>query len=346
MRPFTIAGVSMHPFLKFSLAASAVALVACRGDESAVAQPGLQNATAIQCPFSTVTKGFASEDSANVLETGRLFMNESQDSYGLPGALAPLRGKMQRGTSNYIVGKVFAGEKVSLWVQNTTGTWEQSGASISTDASGNYTFPLAAAQQVQNTSTHAYVLLEGDGSCAEHGVYAWPRGTQIVVTDIDGTMTKANAEFETQVTKPSYVPLEHHSAAATMTAWTSKKYRVVFLSARPDNFRDPTRVWLRDKGVNFGPIVTATSFVTGAAAIDYKTKALQKMVTDYGWKIVAAYGNEPSDVQAYANVNVPKAQTFTVENANGIEGTTGIPGDDYGPHLTNYVSKQPDAQQP
>jgi phosphatidate phosphatase PAH1 len=235
---------------------------------------------------------------------------------------------------------------VSLWVQNASGTWEQSGPSVATDATGSYSFKVPAAQQAKGVGGHAYVLLEGDGSCSEHGVYAWPSGTKIVITDIDGTLTRSNAEFQTQVTQPSYVPLEHPSASDVMKKWASKGYRVVFLSARPDNFRDASRVWLRDKGINFGPIVTAKSFVTGPAAVSYKTAALQKMVNDYGWQIVAAYGNEPSDVQAYANVNVPKAQTFTVENANGIEGTVGIPGDDYAPHIANYVEKQADAQQP
>jgi hypothetical protein len=346
----------MRSTLAASLTLATLVLGACRGDESSPAttttdagtdaDAGVDNPTAIKCPFPTTPKGFVNEDSQNVLETGRLFMNEDQDAWGLPGALAAFQGKMQRGVRNYIVGKVFAGEKVSLWVQNASGVWEQSGASINTDGNGLYSFATPASLQAKNTSTHAYVLLEGDGSCAEHGAYAWPSGTKIVVTDIDGTMTKSNAEFQTQVTQPSYVPLEHPSATAAMTAWKNKGYRVVFLSARPDNFRDATRVWLRDKNVNFGPIVTAKTFVTGPAAVDYKTKALQKMVTDNGWQIVAAYGNEASDVQAYAAVNVPKSQTFTVENANGIEQTQGLAGNDFAPHITNYVNNQPDAQQP
>ncbi len=336
--------------IRISLALATLALAACRGDEGGAAPTTtdagvVDNPTAIKCPFPTTAKGFVNEDSQNVLETGKLFMNEDQDAYGLPSALGPLKGKMQRGVSNYIVGKVFAGEKVSLWVQGAGGAWEQSGASVDTDANGNYSFAVPTAQQAKG-SGFGYVLLEGDGSCAQHGIFAWPRGTKIVVTDIDGTLTTANAEFQTQVTQPTYVPKEHPSASEMIMKWSSKGYRVVFLSARPDNFRDASRVWLRDKGINFGPIITAKNFVTGAAAVDYKTKALQTVVNDYGWQIVAAYGNEASDVQAYANVNVPKAQTFTVENANGIEGTSGIAGDDYGPHISNYVDKQTDAQQP
>ena len=336
--------------IRISLALAALALSACRGDKGGTAPSTVdagiaENPTAIKCPFPTAAKGFVNEDSQNVLETGRLFMNEDQDAYGVPGALGPLSGKMQRGVSNYIVGKVFAGEKVSLWVQTASGSWEQSGASVDTDANGNYAFAVPASHQAKG-SGFGYVLLEGDGSCAQHGIFAWPRGTKVVVTDIDGTLTTANAEFQTQVTQPSYVPKEHPSASAMISKWATKGYRVVFLSARPDNFRDASRVWLRDKGINFGPIVTAKNFVTGAAAVDYKTKALQALVNTNGWQFVAAYGNEPSDVQAYANVNVPKSVTFTVENANGIEGTSGIAGDDYGPHISNYVEKQPDAQQP
>ena len=45
-------------------------------------------------------------------------------------------------------------------------------------------------------------------------------------------------------------------------------------------------------------------------------------------------------------MNVPKSQTFTVENANGIEQTQGLAGDDFASHITNYVNNQPDAQQP
>ncbi len=326
-----------------------LALAACRGDEGGGEGGGgavVENATAIKCPFPTTAKGFTGEDSKNVFETGRRLPNESQDAYGNPSALPPITGNMQRGVSNYIIGKVFAGEKVSLWVQNTSGAWEQSGPSVATDATGAYTFQVPAAQQAKGPGGHAYVLLEGDGSCAQHGVYAWARGTKVVVTDIDGTLTTANAEFQTQVTQPSYVPKEHPSASDMIKKWAQKGYRIVYLTARPDNFRDASRVWLRDKGINIGPIITAKSFVTGPAAVSYKSAALAKVVGDYGWQVVAAYGNEPSDVQAYANANVPKSQTFTVENANGIEGTVGIPGDDYAPHIANYVDKQPDAVQP
>jgi hypothetical protein len=335
-----------------SIALASFALAACRGDEgstsstTADAGAAFYNSTFVKCPFPTSPKGFATDDAKNILDTGKLSMNEDQDAYGLPGSLPDLKGKMQRGVSNYVVGKVFATENVSLWVQNASGAWEQSGATIKTDDNGNYTFPLPQLLQAKNTATHVYALLEGDGTCAEHGVYAWPKGSQVVVWDIDGTITKSNAEFQTQVTQPSYVPLEHPSATATVEAWSKKGYRIVFLSARPDNFRDASRVWFVNKGVDIGPIITSTTFVTGAAAVAYKSTYLKKIVQDFGWTVVAAYGNEPSDVQAYEAANVPKAQTFTVETANGTGGTQGIANDDYGPHITNYVDKQPDATQP
>ena len=77
----------MRSTLAASLALATLVLGACRGDESSPAPTTTtdagttaDNPTAIKCPFPTTPKGFVNEDSQNVLETGRLFMNEDQDA--------------------------------------------------------------------------------------------------------------------------------------------------------------------------------------------------------------------------------------------------------------------------
>jgi len=77
-------------------------------------------------------------------------------------------------------------------------------------------------------------------------------------------------------------------------------------------------------------------------AAPYKTAWLQRMVTTFGWNIVAAYGNADTDITAYDAAGIPKSQTFIVGPLAGSMGTMPIDNMDFSDHITTYVDAQPD----
>ena len=158
----------------------------------------------------------------------------------------------------------------------------------------------------------AFTVVEGDATCAIHGVFQWPAGTEVVITDIDGTMTFSDDELFKQIDDGAYVPLQNASADALMNAWSKKGYEIVYLTARPHLFRAETRRWLSDLGFPTGPVITANSLVFGDSAREYKGAWVKRLTNDLGWDIVAAYGNAESDIQAYEDAAIPKGITFIV----------------------------------
>jgi phosphatidate phosphatase PAH1 len=103
--------------------------------------------------------------------------------------------------------------------------------------------------------------------------------------------------------------------------------------------RVESRIWLRDEMFPTGPLVTATDVEEAAA---YKTLWLKRMVNDLGWTIVAAYGNAQTDIDAYNNVGIPKADTFIVGPLAGMGGTQPIDMMDFAAHTASFVAAQPD----
>ena len=196
-------------------------------------------------------------------------------------------------------------ENVSLWSYDGT-AWQTHGRTT-TDAMGAYDldstgFTIPAKQAL-------FSILEADGSCAEHFSLMLPPGSKVVVTDIDATLTTDDNQNLMEIPDATYVPMMMGHANTMLQAWDAKGYPVIYLTARPHVERVESRVWLRDEMFPTGPLITATDVEEPAA---YKTLWLKRMVNDFGWTVVAAYGNAQTDIDAYNNVGIPKADTFIV----------------------------------
>jgi hypothetical protein len=332
----------------------AVALLSgCRGGPDDAALQGLdassgQGACPVpgKLPFTTQSTTFATPDAKDTVSNNPNPVYDSEDVIGNPGVAQVLTGSIKRASSPLVVQNPVAGEFVSLWARNGANGWKQLGRAA-TDDSGNFSFDVTSKSGFGEGANSAFTVVEGDATCAIHGVFQWPAGTEVVITDIDGTITLDDAQFTKQVSEdPTYDPLLNKSADEVMKKWGEKGYHVIYLSARPFSLRGPTRAWLHEKGVPFGPLITASSFVFGDSARQYKRTNVSTMKNTFGWKIVAAYGNADSDYQAYEDAGIPKQTTFIVGPRAGESGTVPIANNDFGDHLTNYVAKQPDAVQP
>jgi phosphatidate phosphatase PAH1 len=88
-----------------------------------------------------------------------------------------------------------------------------------------------------------------------------------------------------------------------------------------------------------GPLITSNGTAADAGA--YKTIWMKRMIQDFGWKVVAAYGNADTDIIAYEAAGVPKAVTFIVGPLAGNSGTTPIANNDFSAHIAGFVAAQP-----
>lgn len=331
-------------------------LVGCGSDGTG--QPPLTHDTALKCPapaglpFELDSFGFQNGQNAKLVMDHPRDKDSASDTLGNPDGLvatifltdadAPTstpvayHGIKARTT---VTGGLFStampSENVSLWSYDGT-AWDMQGRGT-TDAMGAYDLPSTGFVAANNQPL--YSVLEADGSCAEHFNLLLPPGSKVVVTDIDGTLTTDDNQSLMQIPDANYVPMMMGSANAMLQAWDAKHYPIIYLTARPHVLRVESRVWLRDLMFPTGPMITAEE--VGDANV-YKTVWLKRMVEQFGWQVVAAYGNAVTDIQAYQNVGIPKNVTFIVGPNAGMSGTQPIDNMDFAAHTASFVATQPD----
>lgn len=322
-------------------------------------EPALSTATSLQCPFPGAlpfrlsSRGFQKAANRTLVADNPRNKDEASDTLGNPGGVtasiyladdqAPAAaGVDYRGTKARTIptGGLFAmplaGENVSLWYYDTSNAAWQSVGSGKTGSDGSYDVP--ATGFVAPNGRPIYSVLEADGSCDEHFDYLLALGSKVIVTDIDGTLTTDDSEILKQIADDTHVPAMMTAADRLTQAWAAKGYPVVYLTARPHGFRPESRGWLADLGFPDGPLITANG---GPAADVYKTLWLKRMIQDFQWNVVSAYGNADTDITAYANAGIPKDHTFIVGPLAGNSGTIAIPNMDYTQHIATFVAAQP-----
>lgn len=360
--------------LGLTLVAS-TAVIGCRGGETGAAGGGgsdgsggtpVSDATVLSCPdpgqlpFVIESDGFANEDNRLTAEGSPRKKDESSDTLGVPDGVkantyvetnaGPAAGptvfegrKARTGQSSGLTAIGLKDEPVSLWYYDPSASAWTTLGKTTTDAEGNYKLEPANAI-VTEYGRPVYSILEADGTCAEHYDVLLPPGSKLVLTDIDGTMTLSDEELFKQIDDGSYVPLQNESAELLMNTWSDKGYPIVYLTARPHEFRSETREWLAKEGFPVGAVITANSLVFDDSAREYKRAWAQRMLEDYGWEVVAAYGNAESDIDAYEDVSIPKDITFIIGEFAGASGTVAIDNNDFSDHISDFVEQQPDNQ--
>lgn len=252
-------------------------------------------------------------------------------------------GQFRRSRDNLPgTGTSISNEKVYYFAEQE-GDWVKIGETL-TDNNGYFEFEIPAEHQYEPGSHRMLAILAASGACAEVGIHLWPEGTQAVITDIDGTLSANDQEFLTQLFDDvNHTPLKNTQATEMMGAWDGKGFKSLYLTARPNEFRWQTRVWLREEGFPFGPIETAESFVFGESARAYKRRFVELSVGQWAFDYIAAYGNAQSDVDAYEDAGIPKGITYTINEAEGSTGTVGIPGGDFTNHIQAVIVPHADS---
>lgn len=152
-------------------------------------------------------------------------------------------------------------------------------------------------------------------------------GNEVVVFDIDGTLTK-----DTLSNSP------HAGAVDAVKAYKAKGYAVVYLTARWKPVQELyTRAWLALNGFPDQPLYMSSSLlVSDSATVKYKTTTLAKIESGAP-EVKYAYGDSTTDFQAYANAGVAKSNVWALKRAGSSSCESGV----WNACLVDYVGHLP-----
>lgn len=125
---------------------------------------------------------------------------------------------------------------------------------------------------------------------------------QVVITDIDGTVTPKNIRICTA--RPA--------AAEALTALSNKGYQIVYLTARHPLFQTGLQGFLDKNGFPKGALHTAQTIKDNEKPDQFKSSILSQYISS-GWRLEYAYGDSDTGFVAYAKANIPKERVFALK---------------------------------
>jgi phosphatidate phosphatase PAH1 len=237
-----------------------------------------------------------------------------------------------------VLHKDLEGEYVHVYIAGTgMSNWQYVGR-YTTDSDGKITANLGT-RPVGDYQVR--MVVEGDLSSVSGYLTVVEPGRKAVLFDIDGTLTindfEAYADYVGVKTAQAY-----GYAAQTVNAYKAKGYQVIYLTARPYWVAKDARAWFAYQGIpnwhyrsnpySEGPIPPDTQA--------HKTNYVKYLRNTVGLDIIRAYGNATTDIAAYADGGIPKAETWIIGEHAGKESTQPIYGD-YTYHYSTVVAATP-----
>jgi len=175
---------------------------------------------------------------------------------------------------------------------------------------------------------------------------------QVVVTDIDETLTTSDAEFVQQLLDPNYDPALRAGGPELMQGYAERGFVIHYVTARSRTLvvgdstscEQATVEWLERHDLPWGEgrawLSLADELVSGEETIAHKTAAIQTRQAQ-GYSYAYAYGNAPTDIAAYAAAGIDPADTFIIGTHAGEQGTRAVEGEDYVPHAAEQLPLVP-----
>lgn len=133
---------------------------------------------------------------------------------------------------------------------------------------------------------------------------ATQKQAQVVVFDIDGTLTPRPLEFWEA----------RRDAAKVVHFYADKGYKIIYLSARITILQANIPNWLKENGFPEGSVHITETTEDKKDHARFKTRILQDYLA-HGWKVRFAYGDSTTDFDAYAAVGIPKEHVFALRRA-------------------------------
>lgn len=171
------------------------------------------------------------------------------------------------------------------------------------------------------------VTTQYQGTCrCEAAIYLWNWDDKVIISDIDGTITKSDAlgHILPQLGKD----WTHQGIAKLYHKIHENGYKFLYCSARAIGMADITKgylQWVNDKGIVLpkGPVLLAPSSLFSALhreVIEKKPEVfkitcltdIRDLFSPHKQPFYAAFGNRTNDAFAYKKVGVPETRIFTV----------------------------------
>ncbi|XP_059563052.1 phosphatidate phosphatase LPIN3 isoform X1 [Myotis daubentonii] len=171
------------------------------------------------------------------------------------------------------------------------------------------------------------VTTQYQGTCrCRATIYLWKWDDKVVISDIDGTITKSDAlgHILPQLGKD----WTHQGITSLYHKIHLNGYKFLYCSARAIGMADLTKgylQWVTERGCGLpkGPILLSPSSLFSALhreVIEKKPEVfkiaclsdIQQLFLPHGQPFYAAFGNRPNDVTAYRQVGLPESRIFTV----------------------------------
>lgn len=247
-------------------------------------------------------------------------------------------------------------EDVSIWMQREVpcGAWEwmgdfrtsddgQYGTQYGIEDDGGRVFFEIPEDRAFGVGRYPVrMVLKGDLTMAKFDLVVVAPGTQAIVTDIDGTLTKGDDELILEILEKlfneTYDQQMYPDADEMLTRYAAKGYLIVYMTGRPDILRPMTERWVESGDRHFpaGPLhLTDTNgqAVPNDEGVGTYKKGYLGYLKAQGLDIVRAYGNATTDIYAYEQAGIPKAQTYIIGTHRGEADTQPLEGG-YSSHLT------------
>nr|XP_005997936.1 PREDICTED: phosphatidate phosphatase LPIN2 [Latimeria chalumnae]XP_014345059.1 PREDICTED: phosphatidate phosphatase LPIN2 [Latimeria chalumnae] len=171
------------------------------------------------------------------------------------------------------------------------------------------------------------ITTQYQGTCRCEGtIHLWNWNDKIIISDIDGTITKSDALG--QILPQLGKDWTHQGIAKLYHSIHENGYKFLYCSARAIGMADMTRGYLHrvnDRGTILprGPLMLSPSSLFSAfhrEVIEKKPEKfkieclndIKNLFTPFKQPFYAAFGNRPNDVYAYKQVGVPDCRIFTV----------------------------------
>ncbi|KAJ2647555.1 lipin Ned1 [Coemansia sp. RSA 1250] len=176
-------------------------------------------------------------------------------------------------------------------------------------------------------------LVPSNSAYCEARIFLYRHNTQIVISDIDGTITKSDAlgHLFNMVGKD----WTHHGVAKLYTDIANNGYEILYLTSRAIGQADGTRYFINNvkQGsykLPLGPLLLSpdrlfTSFhreVIMRRPHEFKMACLRDIKNLFGSScspFYAGFGNRISDAMSYRSVNVPVSRICTIDSSGEIK---------------------------
>lgn len=158
-------------------------------------------------------------------------------------------------------------------------------------------------------------------------VFVWSTNTKMVVTDVDGTITRS--DMRGHLYSKLGVKWHHNSVSDCFVKLRELGYQVIYLTARSISMESTTRSYIAELGLPSGPLLLSRKNLARAVASEVikkdakfgKAEHMDNILHIFpkgSNPIVAGFGNNENDNWVYQRAGIPESHIFIVNKKSEI----------------------------